>query len=174
MHPQPRGWPADDRRRLGNLVLVVGEDVVLAAGVDVERPAEVTESHRRAFEVPAREALAPAAGPVQLAAGIGRLPQGEVRRILLVRLDLPLGAMARTQGIERVARQRSVRGVRHDRVVQVARRTQVGVAQVLQALGEQEHLGDVLGGARVLVRGQDVHGCGIGVERGLVGVRDLE
>ena len=48
--------------RLGDLVLVVREDEVDAAAVDVERLAEVAPRHRRALDVPAR------AGP---------MPQGD-------------------------------------------------------------------------------------------------
>ena len=44
---------------------------------------------------------------------------------------------------------------------------------VLEALGEGEHLGDVLGRAREDVRRQDVDQRLVGVERGLVGVGDL-
>ena len=67
------------------------------------RGAEVPQGHRRALEVPAGEALAPARGrPLQLAALAGRLPEGEVRSVALVRLDL--AAMARPERVERVAR----------------------------------------------------------------------
>src|SRR4051795_13187949 len=38
---------------LGNLVLVVGEDEIESAAVYVDRLAEVTLNHRRAFDVPA-------------------------------------------------------------------------------------------------------------------------
>ena len=58
--PDPRRRPAHDRRRLGDLVLVVGKDVVDAAGVDVEPRPEMPEGHRRALEVPAGKAVAPA------------------------------------------------------------------------------------------------------------------
>ena len=43
----------------------------------------------------------------------------------------------------------------------------------LEPLGQLQHLGDVLGGPRVLVRRQEVEQRGIGVECRLVGVRDL-
>ena len=48
---------------LGDLVLVVREDQVGAAAVDVERLAEVAVRHRRALDVPAGPARAPGARP---------------------------------------------------------------------------------------------------------------
>ena len=48
---------------LGDLVLVVREDQVEAAAVDVDRLAEMRLDHRRAFDVPAGPAPAPGASP---------------------------------------------------------------------------------------------------------------
>ena len=149
----------------------MGEHVVLATGVDVESLAEVLERHRRALEVPAREALAPAAVPAELTALAGRPPEREVGMVALVRLEL--AAVARPQLVQRVAGQRAVAGERRDLVVQVAGGGEVGVAEVLESLGEREHLRDVLRGARELVGRQEVDQRGVGVEGGLVGVRDL-
>ena len=171
--PDGGGWPADERRRLRDLVLVVREDVVDAAGVDVEPLAEVFEGHRRALEVPAREALAPARRPVERALLAGGLPQREVGRVALVGLDVARGPVARPEVVERVPGQLPVLRERPDRVVDVAVVGAVGVADVLQSLGEVEHLGDVLGRAREHVSGEDVHERRVGVERGLVRVRDL-
>ena len=78
--------------------------------------------------------------------GPGRLPEREVGGIALVRLDV--APVAGPQVVERVARQRAVARERRDLVVQVAGRREVGVPEVLEPLGEVEHLGDVLGGAR--------------------------
>ncbi len=60
---------AGGRLALGDLVLVVGEDVVHAAGVDVEALAEVLHAHRRALDVPA----GPAGAPGRVPAGLARL-----------------------------------------------------------------------------------------------------
>ena len=49
------------RARLGRLVLVVGEDEVVAAAVDLEADAEQLLGHRRALDVPARAARGPRA-----------------------------------------------------------------------------------------------------------------
>ena len=65
--PDACQWPAYQRRGLRDLVLVVREDVVNTAGMDVEPLAEVLEGHRRALEMPARETLAPARRPLECA-----------------------------------------------------------------------------------------------------------
>ena len=68
---------------LGNLVLVVREDQIDAAAVDVDRRlAEQPERHRRALDVPSRPARPDAVVPRRLA-GLGRLPQHEVAGVLL-------------------------------------------------------------------------------------------
>ena len=173
MDPDRGGWPADQRRRLRDLVLVVREDVVDAAGVDVEPLAEVFEGHRRALEVPAREALAPARRPLEGALFTGGLPQREVGRVALVVFDVARGPVARPEIVERVARELPVVLERPDRVVEVVVVGAVGVAGILEPFGEVEHLGDVLGRAREDMGGEDVDERLVGVERGLVCGRDL-
>ena len=116
--PVARRDLAGDRERLGDLVLVVGEDVVHAAGVDLELVAQVSAGHRRALQVPAWEALAPLRRPLQLPALAGGLPEREVGRVALARLDLD--AMPCPQLIEGVARQAPVVGEAGDLVVERA------------------------------------------------------
>jgi len=58
MQPVP-GEPVPSRGGLGRLVLVVREEQVDTAGVQVELLAEVRHRHRRALDVPARPARAP-------------------------------------------------------------------------------------------------------------------
>jgi hypothetical protein len=100
VHPDVRRRPSDERRRLRDLVLVVGEHVVLAPGVDVESRPQVAEGHCRALEVPAREALAPAAGPAEVPVRVGRLPEREVGWVTLVGLDLaPMPGPQVVQGV---------------------------------------------------------------------------
>ena len=70
------------RLALGDLVLVVREDQVDAAGVDVERRPEVGHAHRRAFDVPARPPRADGGLPRRLA-GLRALPQREVADVVL-------------------------------------------------------------------------------------------
>src|SRR3546814_13200926 len=76
---------------LGDLVLVVREDEVLAAAMDVELRAEILHAHRRAFEVPARPPASPGTVPARQV-GRARLPQPEIGRVLLVGRDLDPGA----------------------------------------------------------------------------------
>src|SRR4029450_13190476 len=84
-------------------VLVVGELVVVAAGVDIEAVTEVLHRHRRALDVPHRVAVAPRAGPPQRAVGSRLLPQREVLRVALGRIDRHLLTVTATQPVERVA-----------------------------------------------------------------------
>ena len=95
--------------RLGDLVLVVREDEVEAAGVDVEDLAEVALAHRRALDVPARTSPAPRRVPARLL-GARLLPEHEVGGVLLVRLDGDAGA--RDVVLEVAARERAVVGHR--------------------------------------------------------------
>src|SRR5262245_9543120 len=82
---------------LGALVLVVREDVVDAAGVNVDLRAEVLGAHGGAFDVPAREASAPRALPDELCPlGLGGLPQREVARVVLERVGFGAHALAQT------------------------------------------------------------------------------
>src|SRR5690242_8970491 len=76
---------------LRDLILVMWEDEVEPAAVDVDRLAEVALDHRRAFEVPAGPAAAPRAVPADHALA-ARLPQHEVGGVALVRRDLDAGA----------------------------------------------------------------------------------
>jgi hypothetical protein len=55
VHPVPRELAVRRAFGLGNLTLV-GEDVVFAAGVNVESGAKITQAHGRALDVPTRKA----------------------------------------------------------------------------------------------------------------------
>src|SRR5581483_8996410 len=102
-HPVVRpdlGERMTERMRLRNLVLVMREDEVEPAAVDLERGPEDLLGHHRALDVPARTAVAPGRVPPRvLGRGLVRLPEREVARILLERarllalLDL-IGALA--------------------------------------------------------------------------------
>src|SRR3990172_7897004 len=77
------GLYAGEGLGLGDLVLVMGEDQVLAPAVDVDLLAQVLEGHGRALDVPAGAARPPGAVPGGLAR-LGRFPEGEVAGVLLV------------------------------------------------------------------------------------------
>ena len=92
VHPVLGERAAACRLALGALVLVVREDQVPAAAVDVERQPQVLARHGGAFDMPAGAAHPPRRLPGGLA-GFGRLPQREVERIALAVLEpLPVGA----------------------------------------------------------------------------------
>ena len=82
---------AVDAAGLGDLVLVVREDQVVAAPVDIDGHPQGGVDHRRALDMPAGPAGAPGAVPHRLA-GLGRLPQHEVGGVTLVGGDLDPGA----------------------------------------------------------------------------------
>ena len=62
MHPDPCEVVAE-RERLRELVLVVWEDEIQAAAVDLEDGAERILGHHRALDVPARAARTPRGVP---------------------------------------------------------------------------------------------------------------
>ena len=66
---------------LGDLAFVVGEDIIDAAAVDVERLAQILGGHGRA-SMPAGNPH-PGAGPAQDMLRFSLLPQGEVGRVAL-------------------------------------------------------------------------------------------
>src|SRR4030067_1731976 len=68
---------------LGDLVFVMGEDVVYAAAVDIERFAQVLGAHGRAFDVPSRPAGADLGLPERLSLFF-RLPEGKVMASFLL------------------------------------------------------------------------------------------
>ena len=73
-----------------DLALVVGEDEVHAAAVDIEMVAEVLAAHRGAFAVPAGEALAPLRWPTHDVLRCSVFPEGEVDGVMLLRLPVQL------------------------------------------------------------------------------------
>src|SRR5690606_12808645 len=103
---------------LGELVLVVGEDQVEPAAVDVELVAEVAAGHGGALDVPAGPARAPRAGP----GGVGRLlrlgglPQREVARVALA---ARVGVVGRLHVVRALPGQAAVLGVGGDVEVDV-------------------------------------------------------
>src|SRR3989442_8680422 len=90
VYPVPGELLAGRRTGLGDFILVVGEDEVLASPMDVERVAEVLHGHGGTFDVPAWAAGPPRARP-RWFTGLGRLPQGEVHGIALAFINLDAG-----------------------------------------------------------------------------------
>ena len=130
----PRERLAARRLGLGDLVLVVGEDEVGAAAVDVEVEAEDLLGHRRALDVPAGPAAAPRRVPGRVLALLLRLPEREVLRALLQRGGVV--ALALLHLLERAVRQLPVVGEARDAEVDVAL-GRVGVPRVDQVLDQR-------------------------------------
>src|SRR6476619_5774034 len=82
VHPELRELVAE-RARLRDLVLVVRENEVEPAAVDLEDRPKVRLGHRGALDVPARPAATPGRFPPGVLALLVRLPEREVARILL-------------------------------------------------------------------------------------------
>ena len=81
MHPVFRERLSVCRLTLGDLVLMVREDQVLAARMDIDLITEVSLCHNRALDMPARTAFAPRGLPVRLTFFF-RLPENKVVRVL--------------------------------------------------------------------------------------------
>ena len=143
------------RRRfaLRDFVFVVRKREVDAAGVDVERIAEIFHGHRGAFDVPAGAAGADGRLPEMLA-GLRRFPQREIARVVLfVLVDVHTRARLHAGDID--FRELAVGGKFRDAVVDraVAR---VGEALLLQSFDQRDHVVDVIGGADELFGHLDV------------------
>ena len=131
MQPVPREGVAG-RVRLRDLVLVMGEDEVQAAAVDVELGTEVLLGHRRALEVPAGPAGTPRGVPGRLAL-LGALPEREVQRVLL---GVASSGLRRAHVLGPLPGEGAVRRERRHVEVDVAAGG-VGVAAVDQALHQR-------------------------------------
>ena len=135
-----------ERFTLRDLVLVVREDEVETATVNVEVFAEDRPRHRRALDVPAGPARPPGALPEGLPR-LGLLPEGKVGS-----RSLPFGGRASLplHGVDRAVGELAVIGVAGDVEIDVA---VGGVGTVLrdQPLDEGDDRADVLGRLRHLV-----------------------
>ena len=143
MQPEARKWLAGERFRLRDFVFMVREDQVDAAGVDIERFAEVLDGHHGALDVPAGTARADGGVPERLAF-LGRFPEGEIAGVglfVLVHVDARAGDVA----AEIVVRELAVAGKGGDAEVDGAV-AGVGVAAGGQARDGVGHIVDVVGG----------------------------
>ena len=161
MHPEAGEPLSRGALRLRDLVLVVGEDEVHAARVDIDgRSVEQTQRHRRAFDVPAGAARTDAVVPGGLVRP-GRLPQDEVaRRVLGVLVAVDAGAILHAGVIE--PRELAVVGQRGDPEVHRAVAA-VGVTARFERLDGRHHRPQVLlvGRARRLLRRLDAEGLSV-------------
>ena len=164
VHPDRRELGAARHARLRGLVLVVREDQVVAAAVDVEPDAEQLLGHRRALDVPARAPAAPGRVPGGVLALLRGLPEREVHRVLLeVRA---LDALALVHRVERAVRELAVVLVAAHAEVDVAAR-RIGAAVVDQRLDQLDDRPDRRAGERLVVGPAEPQAVGVGeVRRG--------
>ena len=130
MHPVAGEGFSGRGFRLRDLVFVVREHQVFAAGVEVEGLAEELHRHGGALDVPAGAAVAESGVP-RVLAGFGGLPHGEVRGgVLLVLIDID----ARACGIagQVLLREFAVFGVTLDAEVPGAILGAIGKATLLE------------------------------------------
>ncbi len=152
VHPVVREAAARERAQaLGALVLMVREQKIAAAAMDVETLAEIFVRHRAALDVPAWPPASPRALPAGQI-GRGRLPQHEIPRIALVGRDLDAGAGEKLVGT--AAGEAAIVGKARDRKQHVPVRG-VGVAAGDQPFDQHDHRRDVAGCARFHIGRQD-------------------
>ena len=149
VHPQPReGLPAPGLR-LRDLVLVVGEDEVRAAAVDVEVEPKELLGHRGALDVPPRPPGSPGRVPRRVLTLLLRLPEGEVARILLQR-EVGVVALALVHLVLGAVRELAVLGKARDAEIDVAAGL-VGGVTFDERLDQRHDPRDRLGGLRFVV-----------------------
>ena len=148
VHPVAGELAAVGTLALGDLVLVVGEDEVLTAAVEVDGLAQMGAAHGAALDVPARTAHAVGALPCGFA-GLCGLPDGEVGGVFL-QVVLHLAAQLAVAALEVVqleVAQLAVLGVALDAEVDIAVLGDIGVAALDEVFHDVEDLLDVLGSA---------------------------
>ena len=149
VQPCARENPATVRAgRLRDFVFVMRKQQIVAAGVDVDRFAEVCCDHRRALDMPAGASAPPGTVPARQI-GCGRFPQHEIGRVLLVRGDFY--ARAGDHFVGRAARQLAVLRERRD-IEQHMTFSRVSMVTGDQAFAHGDDLRDMRGGV----------GCDIG------------
>ena len=125
-----------------------GKIEVGAAAVDVERLAEVAVGHRRALDVPARPARGPTGSSQDGSPGLAPFHSAKSSGLCFCS---PTSMRAPdAQIVDVLLRELAVAGEARHRVVDVAAGG-VGEALLLEPLDDLDDLGDVLGGARLVV-----------------------
>src|SRR2546421_8582037 len=159
--PQPDELMTRRRIAPSDLVLVMGEDEIDRAAVDVDGLAEQREIHRRALEMPAGAASADAGVPARVTLP-HRLPEGEVASVLLgvvVGVDATAGPGDQPGGADPA--EPSVSGESRDPEVDAAVAA-ISHPRRLKAFDEPHHVLDVLGGPWIVVSTADAEGVDIG------------
>ena len=161
MQPVAHEGLAGGTLRLRDLIFVMREDQVLAAGMNVEGFAQLLHAHGRALDVPAGTAFTP--GRLPHGAGrairiLGGFPEREIAGVIFlvfVRVDgaaIPCGQAGPAAHVLQVdARQPAIGRQGRNRKVHRAI-ADVGVAALDEARDQLDHGGDILGGAGINIR----------------------
>ena len=156
---------------LGYLAFVMREDVVHAAGVQVELAPQILDGHGGTFYVPAGESISPGAAPLDHPSRLGGFPQREIARVALERVGFHANRLQQLRLVD-VAGQLAVFGELRYREIDVAVRL-VGVSSLYQRLDYLYHLGDVVGGFGELLGGADPQLFLVGAESPGVEIGDF-
>ena len=157
MHPVAGELLAVGRLALCDLVLMMREDKVLAACMDVDLLAQIFFGHLRTLDMPSRTAFAPRGLPCRLALFL-RLPEHEIKGIFLFILPgHKKGASAGLQVIQVLVGKLAVilelPGAVVNRSVLL-----IGIAFIDQCPDHVHHAADLLRCQGILCRRFDVHG----------------
>ena len=154
VHPKPCQGFATGTFALRNFVFVVGELQVCTTTVDIKALAQRVAAHGGTFDVPTRTphaVVVPQGGTVPLGicglARFGRFPQHEIQGIFLALKHR--NAFARTQFVQRLARQLAVACELAHRKIHIAIGRLVGQALALEGTNQAHHLRHIFGGTRL-------------------------
>ena len=155
MHPNVGQWSAVvGTGALRALILMVREGEIDATAVDINGGPQAFRNHRRTFNVPARPAAAPWAGPAGLILA-RRLPQHEIGGVLLV--GRHFHPRAGDHLVQRPARQAAVTAMAGDIEKHMAFR-RIGMAHGDQQRDHVDHRRNAGGGVRVQIRALHTQG----------------
>ena len=157
VHPVMREGRAVAAFALRNLILMVREDQILPATVDIDRFAEIAAHHGGALDVPARAALAPRGIPARLARLRG-LPERKIHGFLFHFANVD--ARTRLQLLQRLVGKLAVLREFRGAKIHVALRF-IGIALFDQSGDDGDDLIDILRRLRVNGRLADIHPLGV-------------
>ena len=139
---------------LGDFVLVVGELQVCAATMDIKGFTQSGAAHGRALNMPTGAAWAEVMSKrgavphrVGRLTGFSGLPQSKVKRVMLVRLHR--NPLTGTQFIQRFTGKLPVTGKLAHRKIHIPIVGPVRQTPLTQGADDLQHLGHVIGGARL-------------------------
>ncbi len=168
MHPVFRKFPVVGRFRLGDLILMMREDQVFTARVDINLISQIPFAHDRALDMPARTSFTPGRFPERLPFLL-RLPQHEIQRILLLLLaGHQQGTAAAAQIVQILVREFTILAKTPGLKIHRAVLPHIGMILVDQRLDHLDHAPDLL--RRLRMRGGRLHVQGLHVLSALLDI----